>query len=146
VSSEHAEAARRGYDAVNRADWRALMDLLDPSIQWRMSTRFARAERVFEGHAGVRELFAFFEESWDGFRAEPHEFIDAEPWLIVPTTIHGRVRGSDEEIAYDLTQAWLFRDGLVIRHEVYASAEEALDAVRSGTSSTSSDAGTGRAK
>jgi ketosteroid isomerase-like protein len=146
MSAKHVEALKVGYDAVNRADWPALMEVLDPSVRWRMSTRFARAERVFEGHAGVRELFAFFEETFEGFRAKPHEFIDLDPFVVVPVTLHGRVRGSDEETEIPLTQAFRFRDGLVVSHEAYASAEEALDALRNGTSSTSSDGGTGREK
>ena len=146
MAAQDIESARQGYDAVNRADWPALMDLLDPSIQWRLSTRFARAERTFHGHDGVRQIFALLSESFEDFRAEPHEFIDAEPWVIVPVTLHGRARGSDEPAAFQLTQAWLFRDGLASRMEAYATAEEALGAVRNGGSSTSSDGGIGRAK
>jgi ketosteroid isomerase-like protein len=146
MSSERVQATRTGYDAVNRADWPALMDVLDPAVRWRMSTRFARAERLFHGHAGVRDLFAFFQESFDGFRAEPHEFIDAEPWVVVPTTLHGRIRGSGEPATYELVQAFRFRDGLIVQHEAYATTEEALEAARDDPSSTTSDGGTGRAK
>jgi ketosteroid isomerase-like protein len=146
VSAQEVETAQQGYDAVNRADWPALMDLLDPTIQWRMSTRFARAERTYHGHDGVREIFALLSESFEDFRAEPHEFIDADPWVVVPVTLRGRARGSDRPAAFELTMAWLFRDGLAARMEAYATAEEALGAVRSGTSNTSSDGGAGLPK
>jgi ketosteroid isomerase-like protein len=146
MSSHHVEVARQGYDAMNRADWDALVDLLHPEIQWRMSTRFARAERTFHGHDGVREAFAFFQETFTGFRAEPHEFIEEPPWVVVRVTLHGCVRGSGDPVEYPLVQALRFSGGRIIRHEAYASAEEALEALRNGTSSTSSDAGTGREK
>jgi ketosteroid isomerase-like protein len=146
MSSERVRAARTGYVAVNRADWPAMMAVLDPAVQWRMSTRFARAERLFHGHDGVRDLFAFFEESFEGFHAEPHEFIDADPWVVVPVTLSGRVRGSGEPATFELVQAYRFRDGLIVQHEAYATAEDALAAVRSGASSTNSDGGAGRAK
>jgi ketosteroid isomerase-like protein len=111
-----------------------------------MSTRFARAERVFRGHDGIRELFAFFEESFEDFRVEPHDFIAVGDWVVVPLTLRGRVRGSTEPAEFGFAQALQFEEGLIARQQPYATAEEALEAVRNGTSSTSSDAGTGRAK
>jgi ketosteroid isomerase-like protein len=140
------EVARQGYDAVNRADWPALMDLLDPAIEWRVSTRFARAERTYEGHDGVREIFALLQENFVDMRAETQDFIDADPWVIVPLTLLARARGSNEPITFELVMASLFRNGRAARMQAYATAEEALDAVRSGTLSTNSDAGTGRPK
>lgn len=146
MSAHEVEVARQGYDAVNRADWPALMDLLHPEIQWRVSTRFARAERTFNGHEGVLQIIDLLQESFEDFRAEAHDFIDADPWVIVPVTVRARARGSGEPTALEFAQAWLFRDGRAAKMVAYATAEEALDAVRSGTLSTSSDGDIGRAK
>jgi ketosteroid isomerase-like protein len=146
MSSAHVDVARQGYDALNRADWPAIRDLLHPSVRWRMSTRFARAERVFHGRDGMRELFVLFEESFEDFHAEPHDFIAADAWVVVPVTLRGRVRGSTDVSEFELAQALFFRDSLIAGHEAYATAEEALGALRNGTSSTSSDGGTGREK
>ena len=122
-----AEIARRAYEAFNRGGVDAILEFLDPEIEWRMWEEFARGSRVYHGHGGVREVLALFEENLDGFRADPHEFIELPHCVVVPVRLHGTVRGTTEEQSYEVAQVWATRDGLrAYRLDVYANREEAL--------------------
>lgn len=128
------EIARRAYEAFNRGGVDAILEFLDPEIEWRMWEEFARGSRVYRGHDGVREVLALFDESIDGFRADPHEFIELPECVVVPVRLHGTVRGTGEEQAYELTQVWATRDGnRAYRLDVYASRDEALAAASGST-------------
>lgn len=129
--SANAEIARRAYDAFNRGGVEAVLEFLDPQIEWRMWERFARRSRVYHGHDGVRQVDAIFEENLDDFAADPHEFIEAGDSVVVPVRLHGRAKGTGEEQSFELVQVWTARDGRAYRLDVYSELDEALEAVSS---------------
>jgi ketosteroid isomerase-like protein len=148
VGADAVDVARRVYDAINRGDISGALKHVDPDVEWRMSPSFARDQRVFRGHDGVREALAIFGESLDEIRADPDDVLDAGDAAVAPATISGRLRGSGERMAYELVQVWSVRDGLVTRLDVYESVDEAWDALGtsppSPSSASISDDGTGR--
>ena len=123
---ENVEIARRAYAAYNAGGIDAILEFLDPKIEWHMWERFARGSRVYRGHAGVREALGVFEENFDGFAADPHEFIDAGDRVIVPVRLHGKAKGTGEDVGFELVQVWTERDGKAVRLDVYESKEDAL--------------------
>src|SRR4051812_40507447 len=96
VSTESVEIARQGYHAFNRGGIEAILEFLDPEIEWHMWEEFSRTPRVYRGHDGVREVLALFFENYDDFRAEPLEFIDGGEDVVVPVRLGGRAKGSGE--------------------------------------------------
>lgn len=129
MPSEKASLAREAYDAFNRQDLEGVLERLDPEIQWRMHEQFTRAPRVFHGHEGVREVFDAFLESFDDFRTDPLEFIEADDRLVVPVRMSGRQKGSGDPVEFQLVQVWTTRDRLALALDVYSTKEEALSAV-----------------
>jgi ketosteroid isomerase-like protein len=128
-ASPLVEIARRAYAAYNAGGAEAILDFLDPAIEWRMWERFAREARVYEGYDGVREVLSIFESEFDDFAAEPHEFIDAGDHVIVPVRLGGRAKGSGEATGFELVQVWTVRGSRAVRLDVYSSREEALGAL-----------------
>ena len=126
MSEERAEVARRAYVAFNSGGVEAILEFLDPDIEWRMWERFSREPRVFNGHDGVREVLALFQENYDDFSAEPREFIPAEGAVIVPVSLRGRAKGTGEEASFDLVHVWSGPTPRPVRLDVYSSVEEAL--------------------
>jgi ketosteroid isomerase-like protein len=139
VASENVEIARRAYTAYNTGGIDAIVEFLDPEIEWHMWERFARGSRVYRGHAGVREALAVFEENFDDFAAEPHEFIEVGDRVIVPVRLHGKAKGTGEEVGFELVQVWTGRDGLGARLDVYESKEDALRETESAEEASSPD-------
>ena len=137
MSARHVETAKRGYEAFNGRGVEAILDFLDPQIEWRAWEGFAREPHVAHGHDGVREVLAVYEENVDGLRAEPLEFIEAGDHVVVPFRLHGTAKGSDESVEFNLVHVWTFADDsevLATRLEVYESREEALEAAGLSTS------------
>jgi ketosteroid isomerase-like protein len=128
MSEERVEVARRAYVAFNGGGVEAILEYLDPNIEWRMWEQFSREPRVFHGHEGVREVLALFQENYDDFGADVAEFIDAGDAVIVPVRLHGKAKGTGEETSFDLVHVWSGPDPRPERLDVYSSVEEALKA------------------
>jgi ketosteroid isomerase-like protein len=122
---DNVEIVRRGYRAFEEGGVEAILEFIDPAIEWHMSAAFTDEPRVFRGHDGVREVFRFFSERIDDLGADPHEFIDAGDRVIVPVRMHGRLRETGEPVAYELVQVWLGRNGKAIRLVTYPDRETA---------------------
>src|SRR5512144_2627755 len=108
---DNVEVVRRGYRAFEEGGVEAILEFLDPEIEWHMSAVFNYAPRVFRGHDGVREVFRYFNERIEDLGADPHEFIEAGDRVIVPVRMHGRLREGGDPVAYELVQVWLGRGG-----------------------------------
>jgi ketosteroid isomerase-like protein len=128
MSEERAEVARRAYVAFNSGGVEAILEFLDPDIEWRMWEQFSREPRVFHGHDGVREVLSLFQENYDDFSAQPREFIPAEGSVVVPVSLRGRAKGTGEEASFELVHVWSGPTARPVRLDVYASVEEALKA------------------
>jgi len=126
MAIDNVEIVRRGYKAFEEGGVEAILQFLDPDIEWHMSAAFTRAPRVYRGHDGVREVFRFFNERIDDLAADPHEFIEADDRVIVPVRMHGRLKETGEPVAYELVQVWLGRDGKAIRLVTYPDRETAI--------------------
>jgi ketosteroid isomerase-like protein len=126
MSEERAEVARRAYVAFNSGGVEAILEFLDPDIEWRMWEQFSREPRVFHGHEGVREVLSMFQENYDDFSAQPREFIPAESAVVVPVSLRGRAKGTGEEASFELVHVWSGPTPRPVRLDVYASVEEAL--------------------
>ncbi len=127
MAIDNVEIVRRGYAAFEEGGVEAILEFLDPDIEWHMSAAFTREPRVYRGHDGVREVFRFFNEQIADLRADPHEFIEAPgDRVIVPLRMHGRTRETGEPVAYELVQVWVGRDGKAIRLNTYPDREAAL--------------------
>jgi ketosteroid isomerase-like protein len=76
MSQENVELARAGYEAFNRGDIDALLDLCAPDIEWR---DFATIDsESVRGKDAVRAYFASVMEAWEQIRLEPEEIIDLD--------------------------------------------------------------------
>ena len=128
MGTDNVDIVRRGYRAFRAGGVEAILEFLDPAIEWHMSAVFTDTPRVHRGHDGVREVFRFFDERIAGLGAEPHEFIEAGDRVIVPVRLHGRLRTTGEPVAYELVQVWLGREGKAIRLVTYPDREAAIAA------------------
>jgi ketosteroid isomerase-like protein len=131
MAIDNAEIVRRGYRAFQEGGVEAILQFIDPEIEWHMSAAFTHEPRVFQGHDGVREVFRFFNERIEDLAADPHEFIEAGERVVVPVRMHGRLRDTGEPVSYELVQVWLGRDGRAVRLDTYPDRETAALAAES---------------
>jgi ketosteroid isomerase-like protein len=127
MSQENVEIVRRCCEAFNRADYEAALDALDPAIEYDLS-HFPDG-RVYQGREGVREAFRTWLGTWDDYRQEQEEFIDAGDEVVVCVREHGRGKGSGLKLARATFGVWTMNDQRVIRIRFYGTKAEALEAV-----------------
>ena len=51
VSQENVELVHAGLDALNRGDWDAVLELLDPEVEWETTGQFVEGG-VYRGREG----------------------------------------------------------------------------------------------
>jgi ketosteroid isomerase-like protein len=128
MSQENVEIVRHAYRAVEQGGGEALLEFLDPQVEWEVRVDLPDSD-TYKGHEGMRRLFATFDEVLDRSWYSPQEFIDAGDQVVVALQWGGRGKTSGVAVE-ERDEAWIFtvRDGKVIRVKEYPSRNEALEA------------------
>jgi ketosteroid isomerase-like protein len=126
ASTQDVETLRAGYEAFNRRDFDALMELLDPDIEWRQDASVAPDADVFRGREGTERFFTAILSDFDHLEFVPEEIIDADDQVVVVVAAHGRGKASGAEVAAKFTHLWTIRDGKGVRAVFYADHAKAL--------------------
>jgi ketosteroid isomerase-like protein len=104
------------YDAAARADVSAVLDLLDPEIEWR-SPESLPWGGTYHGSEGVREeLSKLFDQPVE-FRREAREWFDEGDRVVVLLRVFGRHKGADTEFGLTEIHIWSVRDGKIASFE-----------------------------
>ena len=130
MSKLNAEVVRAGFEAMSRGDLPALLELIDPAVEWTVRPDLPDAG-VYRGHEELLQLIGRFAEVLDDQWYEPQEFIDGPgDTVVVPIHWGARGRSSGMEVASRQDETWVFtiQDGKVIRVTEYGQKREALEA------------------
>ena len=68
-------------------------------------------------------------DAWDDWELEAEDYIDAGERVVVIVNQRGRSKATGIPVDMRFAQVWSFRDGEAIRMQMYASVDEALEAV-----------------
>ena len=128
-ASSAGQLVARGYDAWNRADLEAFLELMDSEIEWESSGTFPGIDRRYAGVEGVREFWTAFTEPWERMTIEPARMLEPYPEEVLARVRFG-ARGRDGiEVERDFGQHYTVRDGRMWRMRSYASWKDAVAAV-----------------
>jgi ketosteroid isomerase-like protein len=127
MSRENVEIVRRCCEAFDRGDYEAALEALDPDIEYDLS-HFPDGG-VYRGREGVREAFRIWLGTWEDYRQERDELLDAGDQIIVPTREYGRGKGSGLVLERRTFGVWTVRDGRVVSVHFYSTIADALEAV-----------------
>jgi ketosteroid isomerase-like protein len=130
MSQENVEAFKRGIEAGNRRDFDAMLEELDPAVEWHPAVQEGlRGEAtVFRGREEVRKGFQNLVEAFDDLRVEVSEFRDLGDELLAFGRVHAH--GTESGVEIDSPLAWLVRakNGKAIWVRTYLDPKEALEA------------------
>jgi ketosteroid isomerase-like protein len=130
MSQENVEAVKRGVEAYNRRDMEALLEELDPEVEWHPAVlvRFEGEARVYRGHEGVREMLGDVFEALAELYTEYSEIRDLGDRIVAIG--HLRMRGRESGAVMELPVASVtdLRNGKAIRVWTYLDPREALEA------------------
>lgn len=100
MPEENVEAFKRFVDAFNRRDLEAVLEEVDPGVEWRPASAVAMGGEatVYRGHAGVpdglRDLFGSFAK----LEIEISEYREAGDAVVGTGEIHTRGKESGAEV------------------------------------------------
>jgi ketosteroid isomerase-like protein len=127
MSRENVEIVRRCCEAFDAGDYEAALEALAPDVEYDLS-HFPDGG-VYLGREGVREAFRIWMGTWDDYRQERDELLDAGDQVIVPTREYGRGKGSGMALERRTFGVWTVRDGSAVRIRFYSTMADALEAV-----------------
>ena len=125
MSQENVEIIRRGFEHwLETGDLRA-----SPDLVWDVSRLGWPDQQVYVGAEGVLQFNAEWAAAWDGWEIEAEEYIDAGERVVVILNQRGRAKATGIPVDMRFAQVWTLRDGQGVRMQMFASVEEALEAV-----------------
>ena len=130
MSRDNVEIVRRAFEAWNSGDPEAAIELLDPDVEWRLPPNFPDADG-WHGRDAVVEGLANVTGSWDEFRVDVQELIDAGDRVVALVRFHGRaaITGLDLGGVSVDAQIWTLRDGKAVEVQMYNGSSDALRAI-----------------
>jgi ketosteroid isomerase-like protein len=129
MSRRNVEVARKGYEAYNREGPYAILDFLDPQVEWGTPEQDVNPAETFKGHDGVRRFLDQFFEVFEHAEIQPEEFIETGERVLVPFLFKAKARGSGIELEEHWVHVWTLRDGKAVRLDQYTDRGAALEAV-----------------
>jgi ketosteroid isomerase-like protein len=112
----NVELARDAYEDFARDDLERVLAVLHPEIEWHQAQGLPHGG-LYTGVDEVRRaIFApLDEEWWDGFRADPEQFIDGGDEVVVLGRYTARAKATGKPLAVPFVHVWTIRDGRVVR-------------------------------
>jgi ketosteroid isomerase-like protein len=130
MPGEHVEAVKRFVAAFNRRDLEAILEEVDPGVEWRPASAVALGGEatVYRGHAGIpdalRDLYGSFAE----LEIEISEYREAGDSVVGTGRIRTRGKESGAEIVSPFGAVFHFRNGKANEIRSYLDPQEALEA------------------
>jgi ketosteroid isomerase-like protein len=126
MSQENVELVRRGIRSVE-----VFWALLDENITWDLGDKPPPdLHRSYVGRDAVIEASRRYWGTWDGYSLDADELIDAGSSVVVVVHERGRGKGSGAPFDRNYAQVWTFREGLIVRWELFPDKAQALEAAR----------------
>ena len=121
-----AEATHGLFAAFAARDEDALLELIAPDVEFWPAGTAPQAGRTgpYRGHAGMREYLRDVAQVWRALEVEPDELREAGQAVVAFGTARG-TRSSGEQVTVPVIWVFKFRDGLLLKGRVVATAAEA---------------------
>ena len=124
VSEENVELVRGGTQDVE-----AFWALLDEYVDWDLREYpVLDLQDVYVGREAVIEASRHYWGTWDDYRLDAEELIDAGSRVVVVVRERGRGKGSGAPFDKRWAQVWTFDRGRIIRWELFPDKAKALEA------------------
>lgn len=124
MSRENVEVVRRGHEGMQKGGVAAILDLLDPEIEWRA----AQDTKSHHGHEGVERSLDSWFEVWNDYAFDIEELVDAGDNVLVVINSRARGKGSGVLVENRYYRVCTVRNGKIIRMVEYSRKRDALEA------------------
>ncbi len=128
MSLENVEIVRRCYELFAKGDSEGLLEHIDPDIQISEPSQVPGAS-TFSGRSEFLQAIDHWAGEFEDFRIDVEQLIDGGDVVVGDTRQHGRGKQSGVPVDIRVVNAFTLRDRKVVRWEMYATLDEALEAV-----------------
>jgi ketosteroid isomerase-like protein len=123
--AERIGIVRRGYDAFNRGDVDGALEFLHPDIEWHTYIVPGPGGAVYNGHDGVRELWADAQRIFGDFRNVPEDVFEAGDHVIAHVCVEGVGARSGAAVQAHIAHLYSFKDALIVSVRSFEDHDEA---------------------
>ncbi len=128
MATESLEIVQTAFDAFNRDGVQGILPFIHQEFEATTPPSLASEPDTYRGHDGVRRWFDSFYEVMDGIRWDSHDFQPVGDRVVIDFTLRARGKTTGLDFGQDAAMVWSFRDGKVIRIELFESMDEAMEA------------------
>ncbi|HEY0412993.1 MAG TPA: nuclear transport factor 2 family protein [Allosphingosinicella sp.] len=130
MSRENVDLIRSIYAAFAAGDVPGVVARMDEGIVWNEAENFPYADgNPYEGpDAILGGVFARLGSEWDGFAAEPEEYLDAGDTVVVLGRYRGTHRGTGRAFYAQMVHVWRVEGGKAARFQQYTDTLQAARA------------------
>jgi ketosteroid isomerase-like protein len=125
MSEENVQLVRRVYEQWSRGDFSG-GDAFHPDVEFEMVDWPGRD--CSHGLEQMQEAWQASLRAWVDFRAEPMDFIENGPQVVVLTHVTARGKGSGAAVTADTATVWTIGAGKVVRLALHWNQAEAFQA------------------
>lgn len=119
-----------GYAAFGRGDIPAVLELLDPDIEWIEAEGFPYGGTYRGPEQVVENVFEKLGEEWEPFEVRPERFVDGGDTVVALGEYSGTYRETGKSVRVPFAHVWTIEDGRATRFQQFtdtALVQEALD-------------------
>jgi uncharacterized protein len=127
MSQENVEIVRRLIEAWNSNEQDEAIAIVDPEVVLDATRRLVNP-KTYTGMQGMRRMLADRDEVWEEFRMEPDEVLDSGDRVVAIGRWVAKGKGSGIEVQQPVAHVFTLQDGRVVRVEISATRDEALEA------------------
>jgi ketosteroid isomerase-like protein len=97
MSQQDVDTLRRAYEAFNRGDVPAVLQVFDAQMEWHEPGGGRAPRGTFRGPQSVGDdVFATVPQNFEEFQATPEQFIDAGEHVVVVGRFRGRSKSGQQ--------------------------------------------------
>src|SRR5512139_1773239 len=126
MSEENVEIVRRGYDAYNRGDLEAFVDLFAPDATVHPLTY--GTERVRHGPDEILEFLAQVREPLESNETVAEKLVEGGDSVVTAHLWRGVVKGTEDVVEARIGMTATLRGGKVTEMRFFRTFDEALEA------------------
>ena len=132
MSQENVHIVRSMYEAFARGDVPAVLNALDPQVEWREADNFLYADRnPYIGPQAILEgVFMRLGAEWDGFSAIPDALLDAGVHVVALGIYSGTHKTTGKQVRAQFAHIWTLAQGKVRKFQQYTDTKQFADAAK----------------
>jgi ketosteroid isomerase-like protein len=132
-NQKNLDIVRNIYSFTARQDLPAMIEVLDPKVEWRLADNWIYADRnplIGPQAAIVEGPLARIATEWEGFSIIPEIILDAGDHIVVLGVYTGTYKTTRKQVRAQFAHVWTLARGKVQKLQQYTDTKQFADAVK----------------